>query len=134
MQVEIMAKHKSKGVPTGAELQLLKVLWRIEPATVREVHEKVNEAQKVGYTTVLKMLQIMHDKGLVARDETNRAHIYTAIYTEEQTQSSMVKDMLSKAFEGSKSNLVMRALGESPSAAELAEIRALLDTLEEGAS
>ena len=134
MQVEIMAKHKSKGVPTGAELQLLKVLWRIEPATVREVHEKVNEAQKAGYTTVLKMLQIMHDKGLVARDETNRAHIYTAIYTEEQTQSSMVKDMLNKAFEGSKSNLVMSALGESPSAAELAEIRALLDTLEEGAS
>lgn len=126
-----MVKSRQKGVPTGTELQLLKVLWRIEPATVREVHEKVNELQKVGYTTVLKMLQIMHEKGLVARDESSRAHVYTAIYSEEQTQSSMVTDMLNKAFEGSKSNLVMRALGKSPSANELAEIRALLDSLEQ---
>lgn len=126
-----MVKSRHKGVPTGTELQLLKVLWRTEPATVREVHEKVNELQKVGYTTVLKMLQIMHEKGLVARDESSRAHVYTSIYSEEQTQSSMVTDMLNKAFEGSKSNLVMRALGKSPSADELAEIRALLDTLEQ---
>jgi len=84
----------------------------------------------VGYTTVLKMLQIMHEKGLVERDESSRAHIYKAIYSEEQTQSSMVKDMLNKAFGGSKSHLVMRALGKSPSAQELAEIRALLDSLE----
>ncbi|MCC2608074.1 BlaI/MecI/CopY family transcriptional regulator [Planctobacterium marinum] len=128
-----MTRGKFKGVPTSAELQLLRVLWEIEPTTVREVHEKVNKHNKVGYTTVLKMLQIMHEKGLVERDESSRAHIYKAIYSEEQTQSSMVKDMLNKAFGGSKSNLVMRALGKSPSAQELAEIRALLDSLEKDA-
>ncbi|XOV81116.1 MAG: BlaI/MecI/CopY family transcriptional regulator [Aestuariibacter sp.] len=125
-----MTRKNLSGVPTSAELNLLKVLWSIEPSTVKDVHEKVNETQKVGYTTVLKMLQIMHEKGLVARDESCRAHIYTSIYSEEQTQSSMVKEMLNRAFGGSKSNLVLRALGESPSADELAEIRALLDSLE----
>lgn len=125
-----MTRSNYKGVPTAAELQLLRILWGIEPATVREVHEKMNEYNKVGYTTVLKMLQIMHEKGLVARDESSRAHIYKAIYSEEQTQSSLVKDMLNKAFDGSKSNLVMRALGKSPSAQELDEIRALLDSLD----
>lgn len=125
-----MTGNKYTGVPTSAELNLLKVLWSIEPSTVKEVHEKVNETQNVGYTTVLKMLQIMHEKGLVARDESSRAHVYTSLYSEEQTQSSMVKDVLTKAFGGSKSNLVLRALGDKPSAQELAEIRALLDSLE----
>lgn len=125
-----MTQHRFSGVPTSAELNLLKVLWSIEPSTVKEVHDKVNETQAVGYTTVLKMLQIMHEKGLVERDESSRAHIYRSLYSEEQTQSSMVKDMLAKAFGGSKSNLVLRALGKSPSADELAEIRALLDSLE----
>lgn len=125
-----MTKNKAKGVPTETELSLLNVLWQSQPATVRQVHEEINKSQKVGYTTVLKMLQIMHEKGLVARDESNKAHLYVANYSQEQTQSSLVKDMLNKAFAGSKSSLVMRALGESTSAEELAEIRALLDSLE----
>ena len=126
-----MSQKKTKGVPTGTELQLLKVMWKIEPATVRQVHEKFNLVQKVGYTTVLKMLQIMHDKGLVARDETNRAHVYRSLYSEEQTQTSMIKEMVNRAFGGSKSNLVMRALGSTTSAEELAEIRAYLDSIEQ---
>jgi len=129
-----MISRKNKDVPTATELLLLKVLWRIEPATVKAIHAEISDTQKMGYTTVLKMLQIMHEKGLVSRDESNRAHIYSAAYSEEKTQSSMVKDMLSRAFGGSKSSLVMRALGDSPSAEELAEIRSLLDSMEGAAS
>jgi predicted transcriptional regulator len=117
-------------VPTSAELNLLNILWRIGPATVRQVHDYVCQKQNTGYTTILKLFQIMHEKGLVARDETNRAHVYSAAYSEVQTQSSLIKDMVTKAFGGSKYDLVVRALGESASSDEIAEIRDLLNTLE----
>jgi len=109
---------------------LLNALWQLGPSTVREVHNHLSESQTTGYTTVLKLLQIMHDKNLVTRDESNRAHIYSASYSQQQAQSSMVKDMVANAFGGSKYNLVLRALGESASHEEIAEIRELLDSLE----
>jgi len=124
----------NKIVPTGAELNLLNILWRLGSATVREIHDKVNKTQNSGYTTILKMFQIMHEKGLVTRDESNRAHIYTPSYSEAQTQSSMVKEMVTKAFGGSKYDLVVRALGEKASPDEIADIRNLLDTLEKNKS
>ncbi|GAB5381113.1 MAG: BlaI/MecI/CopY family transcriptional regulator [Aliiglaciecola sp.] len=121
---------KNKTVPTAAELELLKILWGMEPATVRQVHEAVISRHNAAYTTTLKMFQIMHEKGFVRRDESTRAHVYTAIYSQEQTQSSIIKDMLAKAFGGSKFDLVVRALGDSTSSDEIAEIRQLLDSLE----
>ncbi|WP_448212653.1 BlaI/MecI/CopY family transcriptional regulator [Colwellia sp. MEBiC06753] len=125
-----MAKDKSNVKPTEAELTLLNVLWKIGPATVRQIHETVSETQNTGYTTVLKILQIMHEKSLVIRDESNRAHVYAAANSEIQTQSSLIKDLISKAFGGSTSKLVMRALDDSTSKQEIEDIRHLLDTLE----
>lgn len=116
--------------PTEAELSLLNVLWKMGPATVRQIHEAVSESQKTGYTTVLKILQIMHEKALVTRDETNRAHIYSAAYSEDHTQSSLVKDLIMKAFGGSTSKLVMRAIGDSTSQKDIDDIRQLLNELE----
>lgn len=125
-----MARSKSTNNPTEAELGLLNILWSIGPATVREVHDTVSKKQKTGYTTVLKILQIMHEKTLVIRDETNRAHVYAPANSQMQTQSSLLKDLVGKAFGGSTSNLVMRALDESTSQEELNDIRQLLDKLE----
>jgi len=121
-------KHGTK--PTEAELTLLNILWKIGPATVRQIHESVSETQKTGYTTVLKILQIMHDKSLVIRDETNRAHVYAPANSEMHTQSSLLKDLVMKAFGGSTSKLVMRAIGDSTSQQEIDDIRQLLDNLE----
>jgi predicted transcriptional regulator len=125
-----MAHDKSSVKPTEAELTLLNVLWKMGPATVRQIHDVVSLTQKTGYTTVLKILQIMHEKSLVIRDESNRAHVYAAAYSETQTQSSLIKDLISKAFGGSTSKLVMRALDESTSAQEIDDIRQLLNSLE----
>lgn len=125
-----MYKKNDKSVPTSAELALLKILWKLGPSTVRQVHESVSE-HRSAYTTTLKMLQIMHEKGLVVRDESNRAHVYVAVSSEEQMQNSLVTDMVSKAFGGSRFDLVVRALGETTSHEEIAEIRKLLDSLEE---
>jgi predicted transcriptional regulator len=116
--------------PTEAELTLLNILWQMGPATVREIHNTVSTTQKTGYTTVLKILQIMHEKALVIRDETNRAHVYAAADSEIHTQSSLIKDLISKAFGGSTSKLVMRAIDESTSAEEIDDIRQLLNSLE----
>ncbi len=124
--------HESPALkPTEAELTLLNVLWKMGPATVRQIHEVVSNTQKTGYTTVLKILQIMHEKSLVIRDETNRAHVYAAANSETHTQSSLIKDLISKAFGGSTSKLVMRALDSSTSAQEINDIRKLLNSLEE---
>lgn len=123
--------HETHGVkPTEAELTLLNILWKIGPATVRQVHAAVSETQKTGYTTVLKILQIMHDKSLVIRDETNRAHVYAAANSETHTQSSLLKDLVTRAFGGSTSKLVMRALNENTSKQEIEDIRNLLNQLE----
>ncbi|MDX2367242.1 MAG: BlaI/MecI/CopY family transcriptional regulator [Colwellia sp.] len=125
-----MALDKSVVKPTAAELTLLNVLWQMGPATVRQIHDTVSTTQKTGYTTVLKILQIMHEKSLVIRDETNRAHVYAAAESETHTQSSLIKDLISKAFGGSTSKLVMRAIDESTSAEEIDDIRQLLNSLE----
>lgn len=125
-----MARDNSSVKPTEAELTLLNVLWQKGPATVRQIHETVSEKQKTGYTTVLKILQIMHEKALVIRDETNRAHVYAAANSEMQTQSSLIKDLISKAFGGSTSKLVMRAIDDSTSKQEIEDIRQLLNELE----
>ncbi len=125
-----MTRDNSAIKPTEAELTLLNVLWQMGPATVRQIHEVVSKTQKTGYTTVLKILQIMHEKSLVIRDETNRAHVYAAANTETQTQSSLIKDLIGKAFGGSTSKLVMRAIDDSTSAKEIDDIRQLLNSIE----
>jgi predicted transcriptional regulator len=120
-----------KPLPTDAELSILAVLWRLGPSTVREVHEALKPVQDTGYTTVLKLMQIMAQKGLVERDESQRSHVYRAATAEEQTQRRLLGDLMEKAFSGSASQLVMRALSvKQASQKELAEIRALLDSLE----
>ncbi|PYS79934.1 MAG: transcriptional regulator [Acidobacteria bacterium] len=119
--------------PTDAELAILKVLWRRGPCTVREVFETFGETKTTGYTTALKLMQIMADKGLVKRDESERAHRYEAVLAEDETQRRLVGDLLQKAFDGSAKNLVLQALSSRrASAEELAEIRRMLDELERG--
>ncbi len=126
-----MAQDNNRIKPTEAELTLLNILWNLGPATVRQVHETVSKTQTTGYTTVLKILQIMHEKTLVIRDESNRAHVYAAANSQTFTQSSLLKDLVTKAFGGSTSKLVMRALDNSTSKEEIADIRQLLNELEQ---
>lgn len=119
--------------PTDSELGILNVLWRRGASTVREVHQDLVPASPIGYTTVLKLMQIMTEKGLVVRDESERAHVYSARYTEQRTQRQLVNDLLDRAFGGSAPQLVMQALAANrASAADLAEIRRLLDEMEAG--
>src|ERR687890_2521111 len=115
--------------PTDAELAILRVLWERGPSTVRQVHEVlVVRVGQTAYTTALKMLQIMTDKGLVRRDDTDRSHVYTPRLTEEQTQRQLVRDLLERAFGGSASKLVMQALNaRRATPEELGEIRRLID-------
>jgi predicted transcriptional regulator len=118
--------------PTPGELEILRVLWGRGPSTVREVHEALG-ARDTGYTTALKLLQIMADKGLVVRDETARAHVYAARALEGDTQRQLVRELLDRAFGGSAAKLVMHALsGRQASAEEIAGIRRLLDEMETG--
>ena len=119
--------------PTDAELSILRVLWTLGPSTVRDVHEQLNRRAPTGYTTVLKLLQIMTEKGLVVRDETERAHIYEARLSEQKTQRQLLGDLADRAFGGSAAKLVMQALsGRKTSAEDLSAIRDLLDRLEGG--
>jgi predicted transcriptional regulator len=114
--------------PTDAELAILRVLWDLGPCTVRQVHEVLSRERAAAYTTSLKLLQIMTEKGLVSRDERDRSHVYHAKLTEEQTQRQLVRDLLDRAFGGSASKLVMQALAaRRASAEELSEIRRLID-------
>jgi predicted transcriptional regulator len=114
--------------PTDAELAILRVLWTRGPSTVRQVLDALNEERPTGYTTALKLLQIMTDKQLVARDESDRTHVYEARFSEAETQRQLVDDLLDRAFGGSAMQLVMRALdGRETSKADLDEIRRLLD-------
>ena len=120
--------------PTEAELGILTVLWQHGPSTVREVQAYLSTTKEVGYTTALKLLQIMTDKGLVVRDESQRSHVYQAAYKQEVTQRQLMNDLLERAFAGSAGQLVLQALSsERASAEELEEIRQLLDRLEEEA-
>ena len=114
--------------PTDGELAILRVLWARGACTVRQVHEALSGERSTTYTTALKLLQIMTEKGLVRRDETDRTHIYQARLTEEQTQRQLVRDLLDRAFGGSASKLVLQALAtRRASAEELSEIRKLID-------
>ena len=122
--------RKATGRPTDAELAILNALWDHGPATVREVHGRLGGA--VGYTTVLKLMQIMAGKGLVSRDESQRAHVYAAARPREETRGSLVGDLIARAFDGSAGKLVMQALSSRRATPEeLREIREMLDELEE---
>ena len=119
--------------PTKLELAILKVLWEAGPRSVREIHKVLDEGKPTGYTTVLKMLQIMTEKGLVERDESVRPQIYRARYSQQQTQRHLVSDLLHRAFGGSVKALVMQALASKKSSAkDLDAIEKLLDRIEGG--
>ena len=112
--------------PTDSELEILRVLWTRGPSTVRQVAAQLD--REAGYTTILKLLQIMTEKGLVVRDESERTHVYQAAYTEDQTQRQLVTDLLDRAFDGSAAKLVLQALAShTASPQELEEIRKLLN-------
>ena len=117
--------------PTASELEILRILWSRGPSTVREVYESLSETEDLGYTTVLKLLQIMTTKGTVRRNETQRAHVYEAGIPAEQTKRQLAGDILQKVFEGSASQLMMHALaGRRASREEIEEMRRLLDDYE----
>ena len=116
--------------PTESELEILRVLWGRTTASVREVHEELAKHKDVGYTTTLKLMQIMHEKGLVKRDDSIKTHIYQAIVSREKTQKQMVGKMIDTLFGGSPTELVLQALGNhKASAVELEEIQKLIDNL-----
>jgi BlaI family penicillinase repressor len=117
--------------PTASELEILRVLWSRGPSTVREVYEALSEKKSIGYTTVLKLLQIMTTKGSVRRNETQRAHVYEACLPAEQTKRQLAGDILQRVFEGSASQLMMHALaGQKASREEIEELRHMLDQYE----
>jgi predicted transcriptional regulator len=117
--------------PTAAELEILDVLWQKKKATVREVHDEINARRPTAYTTVLKLMQIMLEKGLVRRDPQGKAHIYRPAQSQQQTQKRLVSDLLDKAFRGSALKLVQHVLETKPATAdELAEIRRMINEAE----
>src|SRR5258707_15679808 len=117
--------------PTASELEILHVLWERGPSTVREVHDALSEKKDLGYTTVLKLLQIMTTKGTVRRNETQRAHVYEACLPAEETKRQLAGDVLQRVFEGSATQLMMHALaGRKSSPNEITELRRLLDDYE----
>ena len=119
--------------PTDAELDILRVLWERGPSTVRDVYDTLNETRSLGYTTVLKLLQIMFEKQLVTRDESQRSHVYRVRQRQEAMQRHLVKDFVDRAFGGSMEQLVLHALSSKrTSKRELAEIRKMLDQMERG--
>lgn len=121
--------------PTAGELEILQVLWLQDGCTVREVHELLRPAVGTGYTTTLKLLQVMHAKGLVVRDDAQRAHVYRAAISKEHTQKRFLLDLVQRVFDGSSSQLVLHALGsQRTSPEELREIRRMLNKLDKDAS
>ncbi|GAB4001871.1 transcriptional repressor BlaI [Spirosoma daeguense] len=117
--------------PTDAELEILHVLWANGPSTVRQVHETLSQSRDIGYTTALKLMQIMYEKGLLTREEDARSHTYTAAVQEEDIQRNLVDRFVETAFRGSASKLVMQVLGQhKTSQKELDEIKALLNNLD----
>jgi BlaI family transcriptional regulator, penicillinase repressor len=118
-------------LPSGAELDILAVIWRLGPSTVREIHDALGKDS--GYTTTLKQMQLMTEKGLLVRSERFRSHVYDAGVAKEQTQKQIAADMLKRGFEGSAKNLVLGALAAKPaSRQELEEIRRILDAMDKG--
>ena len=118
--------------PTDSELEILQILWERGEATVREVHEELSKTKEAGYTTTLKLMQIMHEKGIVRRDESSRTHVYQPAVNKERTQKHLLSKMIDSLFGGSSTQLVLQALGNSEqkvSEAELNQIQNLLDNL-----
>ncbi len=116
--------------PTESELEILRILWERGEATVRDVHEELSKTKDAGYTTTLKLMQIMHEKGMVKRDESNKTHKYIPLLSREKTQKQFVGKMIDTLFQGSSSQLVMQALGNhKASKEELEEIQKLIDNL-----
>jgi len=130
IQKTMRGRKKSKG-PTQAELELLQLLWRRGPSTVRDLHEEVRKKSEVGYTTVLKFLQIMLVKGLVTRTDDVRPHVYTAKASSDESRTNLLKDMIERGFGGSAKELLMHALGTQPVTPEdLAELRREIEAME----
>lgn len=117
--------------PTGSELEILNILWKKETATVREVHEELLKSKDAGYTTTLKLMQIMHEKGLVKRDESMRTHVYQSAVNREKTQKHLLDKMIDSLFGGSSTQLVLQALGSNQkiSVEELEKIQSLINNL-----
>jgi BlaI family penicillinase repressor len=125
-----MARRKNSR-PTDRELTILRILWDNGPSTVRQVNEAMNKDKNTGYTTTLKLMQIMVEKGLLLRDDSRFKHVYKPALTEEKTQKQLVGELLEKAFSGSAEKLVMRALSaKKVSAKELVSIKKMLDEFE----
>ena len=123
--------EKALPKPTDSELELLRILWKLGPATVRQVHESQEPAKTSGYTTTLKLMQIMAEKGLVQRDESAKAHLYSASFTEQHARKRMVGELVDRLFAGSTAQLVLHALANRKSSPkELDEIRQLLGNYE----
>lgn len=128
-----MAKKKFN--PTESELEILQVLWASGPSSVRQVNERLNEKREVGYTTTLKIMQIMTDKGLVTRDTKTRTHIYYSAVKEGETQRSLLNNFIQKTYRGSSMRLVMQALGQQNATPdEIAELKKLIDELDKQSS
>jgi BlaI family transcriptional regulator, penicillinase repressor len=126
---QVMTKYIK---PTESELEILQILWERGLATVRDVHEALSITKDVGYTTTLKLMQIMHEKGLVKRDESMRTHVYQAAVNKENTQKHILGKMIDSLFGGSSTQLILQALGSAQtkaSADELEQIQQLLDNL-----
>ncbi len=116
--------------PTESELEILQILWEKKRCTVRDVHEVLTQNREAGYTTTLKLMQIMHEKGLVARDTSSKTHIYKALVNQQRTQQHLVSRMINNVFNGSASRMVMQALGNhKASKEELDAIKQYLDDL-----
>jgi predicted transcriptional regulator len=114
--------------PTPAELDLLRVIWKLGPSTVKDVHQaRLREKPDLAYATVLRLMQVMHGKGLLTRDESQRSHVYVAAHAQGRLQTNLLRDLIQKAFAGSGKALVLSALNEHVTAKERAEIRRLLE-------
>jgi predicted transcriptional regulator len=125
-------KRQSLPKPTEGELEILRVLWDKGPATVRELHDALSQERALAYTTVLKLLQIMTEKGLVQRTEVGRAHVYRTTASQEETQSQLLRDLSTRLFAGSAAQLAMHALAMDPASSdELKEIRKLIERKQE---
>lgn len=115
-------------MPSNSELEILRILWKRGPSTVRDVHDELKRERDVGYTTVLKIMQVMAEKKIVTRDESERSHVYKAAVEEKSVKRRLVSDLLDRAFDGSAAQLVMQALSDKRASAEdLRKIRKLLD-------
>lgn len=124
----------SKIRPTDSEIEILHILWEKGASSVRDINDALNQRREVGYTTTLKLMQIMNEKGLVIRDTGNKVHIYYAAVKENETKNNLMEDFIKTAFQGSAMNLVMQALGNSKSSPEeIKELKSLIDKIENNA-